>query len=243
MTAPPDVLDTIKDDLGIEPEDTTHDAWLTRRIAGIWARIEQHTGRWLASPPASFLDDWSLTIESNVHKVMPSVLAAQPRATAFLRVFPVVSITSLTLNGNAVNPALVRFDAASGRLLAIDGVQAADLGAVLLGVAKVTYTAGWSAVPADLYEVIVGAVAPQWDARRALDVGLVPGATSVSVQDVGSVDFGGGNPFVEAAAKTGAGSVTDPLLGVFASNLDTYVDWRSMLGASTYPVTTATATP
>lgn len=239
MTAPPDVLDTIKDDFGIPPEDTTSDAWLLRRIAGIWARMEQHTARSLASPPASFIDDWSLTIDSNVHKLLPPVLAAQPRGTAFLRVFPVVAVTGLLLNGQPGNAAAVRFDAASGKLLALDTVYPLDLGASLLGVAKITYTAGWPELPADLYEVLLGALAPQWDARRAQGVGLLPGATSVSVQDVGSVEFGGANPFVSLAAKGGAAA--DPLLGVFASNLDTYVDWRSMLGSSTYPVTTRTA--
>src|SRR4051812_13519168 len=95
----PDIRYTIKDDLGIDADDTSHDAWLDRRIAAIWARMEQHTGRLLASPPALYVDDWSLAIDANVHKAAPPVLASQARGSAFLRVFPVVGITALSLNG------------------------------------------------------------------------------------------------------------------------------------------------
>jgi hypothetical protein len=238
----PDILDDIKDDLGIAIDDTTNDAWLGRRIDGIWARIEAYTGRVLASPPASFVDDWGKIVENGVYRNQPPPLAYWSRGSVYLRVFPVVDITAVELNGATIDQAKVVFDDQAGKLVAVDGTPyPTDLGPLLLsGRAKVTYDAGFVDVPADLYEVVLGALTPQWAARQSQQAGTGagPGVTRISVQDVGEVDYANPNYFVDASTKRGSQGGVDPLLGPYAMVLDSYVDWRSMLGAAVYPSTT-----
>jgi hypothetical protein len=207
----PGLIDDVKDDLGIPPEDTSHDAWLARRIAGVWSRMETWTARTLASPAELFIDDWSGVVEGNAHKNLPPVLAYPARASVFLRVFPVLAVTALELNGQASDPASVAFDWKSGKLLAAGTSGTLDLGCLLLtNRAKITYSAGWPALPADLYEVIMGALAPAWAARNAQASGIGAGISAVNVQDVGSVDFGNPNSFIDSASKRGVGGTQDP---------------------------------
>src|SRR5262245_13034829 len=95
--APADLLATIKDDLGIPPTDASNDVWLQRRIDGVWARMEAYTFRKLCAPPQAFVDDWGELVVQGYHANVPPPIAYPPRATIFLRYFPVASITDIVL--------------------------------------------------------------------------------------------------------------------------------------------------
>src|SRR4051812_31120810 len=90
-------LAIIKDDLQMPAGDTSDDAWLQRRIDGLWARFEVYTARPLQLS-TGWVDDWGELVSVST-AVQPPLIAAAPGATAFLRVFPVQSITRLTFNG------------------------------------------------------------------------------------------------------------------------------------------------
>jgi hypothetical protein len=221
-------LATIKDDLGIAAGDASNDAWLQRRVNGVWARFQQYTGRPL-SLSSGWADDWGKLVPTGVTLTQPPAARQWPSGSVFLRVFPVQTITKLVLDGADQDVARLLFDGASGKLVGLDG-HPYDLRHLLLaGRARVEYTAGFAELPADLYEALLGCVQVLWQSRQSQQAGLGSGnATRISAIDVGDVELSDANAFVLGAIK-GAGA-TDPLLGPFASQLDTYIDWRSMLG-------------
>lgn len=238
MTDAPIDLANLKDDLGII--DNTQDAWLQRRVNGIWSRIEAYTARKLCAPPAPFVDDWGLVFENQKQYPAPPALWHAPSTTVFLRYFPVSSIDAVEINGNAGDASGVRFDPKTGKLFALQGeTWLWDISHVLVGErVKVTYKAGWDEIPADLYEVVLGAVNQQWSTRQSAIAGGVAGTpTKLDIIDVGSVDLDPANLFVDSAAAGGS----DPLLGPYASMLDLYVDHRSLIGWALAPVTTPVA--
>lgn len=242
----PDILDEIKDDLGIPADDATNDDWIARRIAGIWSRIEHYTARALCVPPQAFVDDYSLMVSVDPHQPSPPALWLPPRSTIFLRYFPVVSIEELFLDGQPGTAADVRFDPRNGKLFSLTGsTWVEDLSRRLWqSQTRITYKAGWDEVPGDLYEIVLGCMQTQWAARQAQAAGAPAGGTisGINVIDVGSIEVtAGANSFVQAASK-GAGAA-DPLLGPYLSMLDLYVDHRSLLGLATVPVTTPAPTP
>lgn len=244
--APPVDLDALKDDLGIPPGDTSQDAWLQRRIDGVWAAFESYTGRRLCVPPAQFMDNWGEVALSRPYSNVPPPLAALPSASVFLRHYPVVSIDAIVQSGSDGDAANVMFDAASGKLFSVDGPLWGswpnELGALLLGNrARITYTAGWPTTPPDLYEALLGVMQELW-LRRAAQVGMsgggLGGAKTITAIDVGTIEFDTGGSFLDNAArqKSPSGSI-DPLLGPWTATLDPYRDIRSWLGSSTYPAT------
>src|SRR6185437_7053379 len=97
LSAPID-LATIKDDLGIPADDTSNDAWLQRRIEGIWSRFQAYTGRPLQLA-STWADDWGLLITNHPAYTQPPLIRAYPSATVFLRVFPVLAVSKLVLSG------------------------------------------------------------------------------------------------------------------------------------------------
>jgi len=231
---PADLLADLKDDLYIPADDTSQDAWLQRRIAGIWARFETYTGRPLALS-SSWADNWGELVGTGT-RVQPPLIARGGGATVFLRVFPVQQITRLSLNGSDMDAARLMFDGEDGKLLGLDGF-ASDLRSYLVSTrALVEYVAGWESVPRDLYEALLGALTPLWAARSQQQGGIGGGGISrINAVDVGDVEFSAANQFVDAAQR-GTEAVNDPLLGPFATLLDPYVDWRSMIGG-VYPTT------
>jgi hypothetical protein len=235
-------LAILKDDLGIDPADTSNDAWLQRRVNGVWQRMETYTARSLSSPPSGFVDDWGeLVINDRVQQQPPLWNNMRPRASVFLRQFPVLSINGVELNGTPIDPSFAIVDNKTGKLFGLDGssLYARDLGVLLPSArAKVTYMAGWAELPADLYEVLLQAMEVQWNSRLAQESGLGGGnVNEVQVQDVGSFKMSSTNAFTTAANK-GAGAL-DPMLGPYTAILDNYVDWRAMLGLATFPTTTS----
>lgn len=233
-------LDDLKEDLGIT--DASQDAWLQRRVDGIWSRIEQYTARKLRAPPEAFVDDWGLIAEVDVNQPQP--LWYMARASVFLRYFPVASIEAIEMDSGAGTASDVRFDGKTGKLfnLSPGGMFAQDVSTWLVrSRVKITYKAGWDAVPGDLYEVVLGAMSMLWPQRRSQASGGLGGTPKlINIADVGSVDLDtGGNLFIESAAAKPGVAGGDPLLGPYASMLDGYVDHRSLIGWAMQPVTTA----
>lgn len=241
MSAPA-ILDNIKADLGIT--DNASDAWLQRRIDGVWARMEVFTSRKLCAPPQTFVDDWGQISGTAVVYPLPPILMTPPRGSVFLRCFPVTSIDAVELDGQALDAehvAAVSYDQRTGKLFTIrgDSVISEDLSQTLRGSrARVTYKAGWATVPADLYEIVLGAIQPLWAAKKG---GAVPGVagsvTGINVMDVGSVELAEASLFVSSAARS-SGGAADPLLGPYANMLGLYIDHRVRIGNEGQQTTT-----
>jgi hypothetical protein len=248
-SSPPVDLDVLKDDLNIPPTDTSNDAWLQRRIDEIWARFEVFTSRKLVSPPASFVDNWGDISINGVHINLPPTIAYWPRSTVFLKVYPVVDVTVVNLNGaDLADLSGVNWEAKSGKLIALDQQASgwrADGGLdrrLMYECARITYTAGFDTVPPDLYAALLGVITPLWQSRQAQQSGFGGGAvTQIDVMDVGSVQLAGANAFVEATLK--GVRTTDPMLGPWAANLTDYIDWRATLGADAVPSTEPVVVP
>jgi len=238
-------LDTVKDDLGIPATDTSNDAWLQRRIDGLWSRFQTYCARPLLLA-SGWADDWGELVDNHPAPVEPPLWRHRQSGTVFLRVFPVASITKLSLNGDdTIDPARLEFDAETGKLVGLDGMPS-DLRTYLVSTrARIEYSAGFETLPADLYEALINALSTQWLTRSASQTGFGPGGfipTRVSAIDVGEVDLSSApNFFAEQATRRNPGTV-DPLLGPFSVLLDPYVDWRSMIGGA-YPTTVALPPP
>jgi hypothetical protein len=233
-------LATVKDDLGIAAEDDTADAWLQRRVNGLWARFQRYTARPLMMS-AGWVDDWGALVQNHPAYPQPPIIQAAPSASVFLRVFPVQQVTKFTVNGADQDAAKVLFDRDSGKLIGLDGL-ACDISYLLVSArVRIEYKAGFETLPVDLYEALIGALLVQWNQRQAGASGLGPAgmtASRISAVDVGDVELTpSSNFFVDQATRRG-GAGLDPLLGAFADMLDPYIDWRSMLGGA-YPTTTA----
>jgi hypothetical protein len=240
-TYPPICLDSIKDDLGIEADDTTNDAWLNRRIAELWSRIESYTDRTLALE-GPWVDDWGDLVTNRPAHVVPYPIDYR-RGSVYLNVFPVAAVTKLTLNGAVADASNVLFDRKTGKLLSLSGVPTSDLGhLVVSGNARLEYTAGFKTLPPVLYGVVRGALEIQWSARQAKQSGSAVGGylpTRISAIDVGEVELTlAPNPIVEATMK-GVGT-SDPLLGPYTEALDPFVDYRGM---ATGPLPTSEPLP
>src|SRR5262245_39605342 len=113
-------LTTLKDDLGIAAGDTSNDAWLQRRIDGVWARMESYCQRRLCAPPVTFTDNWGQVVVNGVHWHAPPPLAYWPQGSVFLREYPVQSITAVKLSGITIALTYVAWEVASGKLLSLD---------------------------------------------------------------------------------------------------------------------------
>lgn len=232
--APISLVD-LKDDLGIT--DDANDAWLQRAVDGVWARMEAYTSRKLCAPAAPFVDDWGLLVINGAIQPMPPPLMYPLRGSVFLRYFPVASIDAIQLNGGDGDPTKVTFDGKTGKLFGLTGFTQ-DLGYLLPGSrARITYKAGWAAVPMDLYMVALGAMQVLWGDRQAQGGGGIGRIGKLDVMDVGSLEIATANPFVEATFKT-PGVAADPLLGPWLSMLDIYIDHRSLIGSATMATTT-----
>lgn len=249
MTAPAVDLATLKDDLGIPASDTTQDAWLERRIAGVWSAFEEYTGRRLSVPPAQFMDDWGDVVLSGRRTNLPPVLAFPQRASVYLRLYPVTSIDAVENYGAAGNPADVSVEEATGKIVSLQASvlgDAYDCGQTLLGNrAKITYHAGWETMPAELYEALLGVLQELWKVRAAQTgsaSGGLAGVGSITAIDVGTVELDAGNTFVQSATRYG-GPGLNPLLGPWTSLLDPYRDFRGKIGGTAYASTTEVEAP
>jgi hypothetical protein len=218
-------LDALKDDLGITG--STHDAWLQRRVDGALARMSVYTGRYIGVLN-TFIDAWRPErYEVNNRPYWPQDKGAQ----FTLRHYPVVSIFAAQDGIQAVTAATVFFDKTTGELIGYGNIASPSR----FTMPTITYVAGWETLPADLYTVLLGIITPQWQQRANAAAGLT-GAGSVSIQDVGDIDFSSGlsgTAFERAASD----KVSDPLLGPYAGILDHYIDYRGKFNNVLWPLT------
>lgn len=224
-------LDELKDDVGIAGD--AQDAWLNRRVKGVWSRFERYTMRYLG-PLASFQDQWQpVPPEANVvgfHRTRRSV-------AFYLRHFPVTAITAALDDGRTVDPAAVLFSSRSG---ALDG-YGSRAAPTRFTLPTVTYNAGFQEIPADLYEALTNVLRGLW-ATRSMDVsgltvgGMVP--KTLNITDVGSMDLGTVGTGFDASMSAKAG-YSDPYIGPYTYLLDPYVDLRAGIGSSLMPTTSA----
>jgi hypothetical protein len=246
----------LKDDLGISG--TTDDQWLQRRIDSIWARFEAYCFRPL-QPPMVYEDDWG-QIATNLNPwwrqpatlppsqlYLPMVARPLGYATVFLRNFPVTSLVQATLNSADYDVSKILYDSTNGKLIAVQGPgTATDLSNYLLSSrAKIRYVAGFNPIPADIYEALLGIMQVQWQWRQALKSGMAVGGflpTRINTLDVGGVELNLAPNFIAAEASK-AGKVADPLLGIYSTVLDPYVDYRNVTGGMAYPTTTLIGPP
>lgn len=218
-------FDAVKDDLNITG--SANDAWLRRRIAGALARMSRYTHRYIGQY-ATFLDAWN---PANPDSDQMSFWPSRRDSVFALRQFPVVGIISAFDSGQEIDETSVVFDTANGTLIGYGEPTAPNKFCLPV----ITYTAGWLTLPDDLYEVLIGVLTPQWNQRANAAAGLT-GVGSVNIQDVGTLDMStalSGTAF-ERASMTG---VTDPLLGPWASVLDSYTDRRQAFGNAMMPRT------
>jgi hypothetical protein len=232
MTAPTFDLDTVKDDVGM-PAGTENDAWLQRRIDGIWSRFEGYAQRYLGAP-ADFTDAWQpLSPITNAPAFWPSFTASP---VFYLRNYPVSAIVSASDSGISIAAASVVFDAKTGLLV---GYGAPDA-PTKFRLPVVTYTAGYETVPADLYDCLIGILRTLWATRANDQSGLAIGGmlpTELNIADVGNVKLGaGGAAFgFDAGVKD---AYSDPYIGPYAYILNSYTDYRVATGSNMLPRTT-----
>ena len=240
MTACPVPIADVKLDLGVDPADTSGDAWLQRRMNALWARMEKYCARPLRTL-TTYEDDWGQVVNSLSPAFRPPAMMPPPPpygyaaplpygvATPYLTRYPVQRITRFLANGEERPIADIQFDPSTGKLLAVMGPgTATDLSHWLVSArAKVTYVAGWSAIPDDLAEILYQCVAVQWSQRAAQQSGSAVGgfiATRITTQDLGSLELDTSpNYFVAQASKSNAYASVDPMLGVYAHVLDEYL--------------------
>ena len=208
----------LKDDLGIPAGDTSQDAWLQRRVDGVWARMEAYTWRKLCSPPLGFIDDWGELIDQGYAVNQPPRHRLSAARLGLLAPLP----GAANHRGRRQRPGGRHRERRVGPRLRQAPVARRhrlrrDLGRVLLdGRARITYMAGWAELPADLYECLLGCMQVLWNGRQSQSAGMGGGTVNrISVIDVGDVELSQVSPFVEGTLK-GAGAISDPLLGPYA---------------------------
>lgn len=238
MALPAFDLAIVRDDLGIIG--TVNDAWLNRRIAAIWAAIENYTHRSLG-PVTEYIDDWARLVESGDTFIAPPYPPSR-KVSHYLNNFPVTEIVSGTFNGTVVSLPEMYVDYKTGLVQSFTGISGLyDLGRVLVSnSAKVRYKAGFATIPPDIYEVVISVLKTFWSTRKLeISSGGVGGgmASIINVTDVGSVEFSHapGSAYEIALLK---GKDIDPILGPFSSVLDHYRDFRQILGGVARPFTT-----
>jgi len=234
-------LATIKDDIGMDPADTTNDAWLQRRIDAVLENFRQYTHRWLY-PLAVFTDDWRpIPYERIGLRFPPGSAGTAWGVSNFLKEFPVKSIDSITDNqGTVIDPAMIRYDGLSGELLSQTTDNQYCIHPVSQQLPIIQYQAGYEILPSDLYDAMIGILQSLWSVRSTQKSGLgIAGMIpqQVTIADVGTVRLTGspytGSVFTEVGGKT----IMDPLLGPYGSTLDSYKDWRNIIAAFGRPVT------
>lgn len=146
MALSSDALTTLADlKQYLELSTAENDDLLERLIEAVSARFNRHTGRNLAAR------DYSPDPEDAAHDPDNAVLGGSGRAELILPQYPVISLTSLAVDGRAVpssagpgQPGWV-LDRAAGVLAWRGGVFPAGVGNV-----EVAYRAGYAAIPPDL---------------------------------------------------------------------------------------------
>jgi len=213
-------IEAIKDDIGMTvPAD---EPWLNRRLEGLWASIRKYTARYLC-PVGTFVDDWTNTHEERLAFSHPPISVGN---SIFLTQFPVLSILKCeivtTSTMTEIDPATILFDPRTGQL---KGTQIGGTPMSMLN-SKITYQAGLSDVPLDIYEAMIGILSKLYASRQQAG-GMVNGMQTnyARIDDVGIMKFI--DPDYGFDAKIAS---LDPIMGPYIAILDGYKDWRNKIG-------------
>jgi hypothetical protein len=235
---PPDLLAELKAFLGIEPGDTTADAWLTGESEIVLAAMRQATGRWLY-PPAVVDDAFGVPHDPCAPCAPACGFVCGP---VQVKELPATEVLAVRQDGADLDPAAYELDPL-GTLRTKADRQAVAVPAT--GWLAVEYQAGYAVLPAELKAALFNIVGAAWNASgQGAVAGILPvGVSKVSIIDVGAVEMPDAVGFAGAAAA-------DPILGRYGVLLTPYVDMAAQLGANpcrisrvTPPVALARGTP
>jgi hypothetical protein len=224
-----DLLAALRVEIGLAPDDTTQDAWLSARAGAVLAAMRNYTRRWLW--PASQFRDAFQNMAARGYPPMPppNYYSYSQADVVVLAEIPVQEILSV-MDGATPQDASEYEWLTTGRLFKNDGTNIAPV-VVQSQQLLVDYVAGYQDLPADLYEVIAGTVKKAWAATDAGAASEALGGGNISkltVFDVGSVELASPGGFYEADVKdAGAGG---PILGPWAAQLDYYRDYGRGIG-------------
>lgn len=176
-------LADVKDWLGISSSDTTRDARLSRLITAASTRAVAFMGRGIAA--ATYTETYR----------------GSGGVKLGLRNFPVISVTSLAIDGTAIPAASqpasgppsngyivtnLGSPIVKGALLTLYGYAFTDAGprSNPYGNVALTYQAGYASIPGDISQAIIEFV-QALDQRRSIDINI----SSESISGVGSVSY------------------------------------------------------
>lgn len=214
-----ELVEALRLEIGLAPDDTTQDEWLTARANAALAAMRRYCRRWLW--PASQFRDAFL----NDERYLCFRCGGQ---VAVLAEIPVVEIISVVSDG-APQPAAEFQAASTGRLLRKQGTNLVPV--VSFAQLLVDYVGGYVDLPPDIYEAIAGVVKRAWASTEAGSAEAIGRADKLTVFDVGSVEFsGGGGAFYEGEAKVPTGVSWNPILGPWTGLLESYRDYSRGIG-------------
>lgn len=227
-------MTALKDDLGITG--TADDAWLQRRVANVLEAMQVYSGAYIG-PVVDFEDDWSrLVVRGRL--ILAPFWPSHGRASPYLTHAPVTEIGAAFQGTTTIDVAKVLFDPKTGEILSLTGAPVSDLERHLVPtLTRIQYSAGYEALPGDLYEALVGIIRDLLAIRRGSGLGIGTGAMavkSITIADVGTVSLGGAAGQFESAAMRGGGPA-EPLLGPWAASLGPYRDLAGMIGDRARP--------
>lgn len=210
ITSVSELVEALRVEIGLAPDDESQDAWLEARLNGILAAIRRYCRRHLW-PVASFRDVF-----------MGEERCCYPitRPVAVLAETPVSEIDAITIDGAAADPADFEVSA-SGRLYRV--VNGVPVPAFAFRNMVVDYDAGYVELPGDIYEAITGMIDQAWASSGLATTGVDPllGAKKVSIVDVGSVEYESPNAtYYESGVKASGHAILGPWTSVLAGYRD-----------------------
>lgn len=170
------VLATVKEELGIAPQDNTNDAVLQKAIRRASGIVTEYCGQKFAQETVTetFWPEYS---RGGCSLQMTSLLLTRR---------PIVSITSLTIDGTEKSSSEYRFNSASGEVAAISSSGYPSFWGIAQG-AVVVYTAGYALLdnlPDGIEDAVLTLIRLAW-----FDKGRDPRVKGESAPNIASFDY------------------------------------------------------
>jgi len=202
-----ELVEALRTEIGLAPDDASQDAWLEARVNGILAAARRFARRHLW-PVASFRDVFANEQPCCCPCGMPAAILAET---------PVQELTAITIDGAPADVADFEVSK-SGRLYRINagGVPVPVFAFLTL---STEYTAGFVNLPADIFEAIAAIIRQAWGASSAGQAaGADPllGVSRVTVFDVASVEYSdAGGAYYESSVPKSGNAILGPWTSVF----------------------------
>lgn len=211
-----DLVAALRVELGLAANDASQDPWIEARANAALEAMRRWCRRYLW-PASKFRDAFLMGDLFACNRCGGGVVT--------LGEIPVQSLESILVDQTpqAIADFLVL---PTGRLYRKNGTQLAPM--IAFGQVVIDYTAGYTDLPADLYEVVAGVVEKAWSATEQGRADALQNVDKLTVFDVGSVEFSGaGDAFYESNIK---GAAPNPILGPWSAQLDSYRDYGRGIG-------------